>query len=168
MKKGSEWDLIIKPSTGWFEIDFQAIWRYRDLLMLLVRRDFVALYKQTVLGPFWLFVQPLFTTLAFVLVFSNIARIGTDGIPAILFYLSGITLWSYFADCITKTSYTFINNVNIFGKVYFPRIVVPLSILISNLFKFSLQFLLFLSVWFYFLLNSDALHPHYALILLLP
>lgn len=146
----------ITPERHLFDLKLGEIWRYRDLLLLLVRRDFVALYKQTVLGPLWFFIQPLLTTLMFTLVFGNIAGISTDGLPKILFYLAGITCWTYFADTLTKTSETFTANANIFGKVYFPRAIVPLSIVISNLFKLAIQLALFLGFWAYFIFATDA------------
>ncbi len=150
------WDLIIKPRNKWYQIDLAAIWRYRDLLMLLVRRDFVATYKQTILGPIWFFIQPIITTLTFTIIFGNLANISTDGVPGLLFYLSGLTLWSYFSDCMVKTSSTFVSNASVFGKVYFPRLVVPISVLISNLIKLGIQFMLFLLVYFYFVFQGDA------------
>jgi lipopolysaccharide transport system permease protein len=144
MKEKEHWDLIVKPQNNWYDIDLASIWRYRDLLMLLVRRDFVSVYKQTILGPIWFFIQPIITTLTFTVIFGNLAKISTDGIPSVVFYLAGITLWSYFADCLDKTSNTFIANASIFGKVYFPRLIVPLSILVSNLYKLGIQLFLFL------------------------
>ncbi len=139
-----DWTLEIEPQAGLFSIPVRDIWRYRDLLLLLVYRDFVALYKQTILGPLWFLIQPVLTTIVFTIVFGQIASIPTDGLPQVLFYLSGITCWSYFAECLTKTSETFIQNANIFGKVYFPRVIIPLSIVVSNLLRFGVQFALFL------------------------
>jgi lipopolysaccharide transport system permease protein len=127
------WDLIIKPQSSWFDLQLQEIWQYRDLLLLFVRRDFVSVYKQTILGPLWFFIQPIITTLMFTIVFGKVAKIPTDGVPAVLFYMSGVISWNYFADCLSKTSATFTANAGIFGKVYFPRLIVPLSIIISNL-----------------------------------
>lgn len=146
------WDLEIRPKRSWFDIDFSEIWRYRDLMLLFVRRDFIAQYKQTILGPLWHIIQPVLTTIIFLLIFGRIARIPTDGINPILFYMSGITLWNYFAACLTSTSNTFVNNAAIFGKVYFPRIVIPLSIVISNMVRFGIQFFLLLAamIWFHF------------------
>src|SRR6195952_5302552 len=138
------WDIEIIPNHKLFDLKLKDTWRYRDLLFLLVRRDFVAFYKQTILGPIWFFVQPIITTLTYTLVFSNLAGIPTDGVPAPLFYLAGITLWNYFADCLTKTSTVFKDNAAIFGKVYFPRLIMPLSIIFSNLIKFGVQFILFI------------------------
>lgn len=168
MADEQDWDLIIKPQNKWYQIDIGAIWRYRDLLMLLVRRDFVSVYKQTILGPLWFFIQPVITSLTFTFIFSGIAKISTDGNPAILFYMAGITLWTYFADCLTKTSNTFIANAGVFGKVYFPRLIVPLSVLVSNLVKFGIQFLIFICLWIYFLINTDTLQVQWQLMWLIP
>ncbi len=162
------WDLEIKPQDKWYHLDLGAIWAYKDLLLLMVRRDFVSVYKQTILGPLWLFIQPIITTLTFTIIFGNIAHISTDGIPPILFYLSGITLWTYFADCLTKTSGTFIANAGVFGKVYFPRLIMPLSVLISNLVKLAIQLLMFLIFWIYFLSKGTDIHPHYLYIITVP
>jgi len=137
------WDLKIEPKSGWLEFNLNELWHYRDLLWLLVKRDFTAAYKQTILGPIWHFIQPIFTTIIFLVVFSNIARISTDGIPPVLFYMSGITLWNYFSSCLSGTSNTFVSNAGIFGKVYFPRLIMPLSVVISNLVRFGIQMALF-------------------------
>jgi lipopolysaccharide transport system permease protein len=166
MKNNSEeWDLIIRPQNKWYDLRLGEIWRYRDLLFLFVRRDFISIYKQTILGPLWLFIQPILTTLTFTIIFTNVAKIGTNGIPSILFYLSGITLWTYFADCLNKTSSTFISNSSVFGKVYFPRLIMPLSVLISNLVKLGIQFLLFIITWIYFLNTTDTIHPNVHLLI---
>ncbi|MDE0938813.1 MAG: ABC transporter permease, partial [Pirellulales bacterium] len=151
LEKKSDWDLVINAQHDLLHIPFSEIWRYRDLLLLMVRRDFVAIYKQTVLGPLWFLIQPILTAVVFTIIFGNIAKISTDGLPHILFYMSGITCWNYFAECLTKTSETFTANASIFGKVYFPRIIMPLSIVVSGLLKFAIQFLLFGSfiLWFY-------------------
>jgi lipopolysaccharide transport system permease protein len=148
----SQWTEIISPHTKLLDLRFAEIWRYRDLLLLFVKRDFVAQYKQTVLGPIWHIIQPLFTTIIFLLVFGKIANIPTDGIQPILFYMSGITIWNYFSACLTNTANTFVANANIFGKVYFPRMVLPLSIILSNIVRFGIQFgvLLVLIVWYQF------------------
>lgn len=156
----------IKPKTKWYDIDFKAIWQYRDLLMLFVRRDFVAVYKQTVLGPIWFFVQPILTTITFTFIFGNFAKISTDGVPPIIFYLSGLTFWNYFAGCLTGTSNTFVSNASIFGKVYFPRLITPISVVISNLIKFGIQLVLFLVVFFYYWWQG-SIQPN-ATIALLP
>lgn len=168
MTEEQDWDLIIKPQNKWYQIDIGSIWRYRDLLMLLVRRDFVSVYKQTILGPLWFFIQPILTSLTFTFIFGGIAKISTDGNPGILFYMAGITLWTYFSDCLTKTSNTFISNAGVFGKVYFPRLIVPLSVLVSNLIKLGIQFLIFLIVWIYYFSTSNNLHPQWQLMWVLP
>jgi lipopolysaccharide transport system permease protein len=136
------WNLIIKPKRHLLDIDLKDIWRYRDLIVLFVRRDFVSKYKQTILGPLWFLIQPLLTTLMFTIVFGNIAKISTDGLPQMLFYLSGIVGWTYFSTCLTSTSNTFVSNAGIFGKVYFPRLTLPISIVISNLVQLLIQMVL--------------------------
>jgi lipopolysaccharide transport system permease protein len=145
-----KWLYEIKPKRGWFEWHLEDLWNYRDLILLFVRRDFVSQYKQTVLGPLWYLIQPIFTTITFTIVFSRIAGISTSGLPPILFYLSGLTAWNYFADCLNKTSQTFVANAGMFGKVYFPRLAVPVSIVISSLITFAFQFLLFVVVLLYY------------------
>lgn len=162
------WDLVIKPKNKWYEIDLVAIWKYRDLLLLLVRRDFVSVYKQTILGPLWLFIQPVITSLTFTFIFGGLAKISTDGKPPLLFYLAGITLWTYFADCLTKTSNTFIANAAVFGKVYFPRLIIPLSVLVSNLVKLAIQLLIFLCVWIYYINSSEVVLPQWQHFWLIP
>ena len=156
------WTLLIGPSRGPLDIPFKEIWEYRDLLFLLVRRDFVSLYKQTILGPLWFIIQPVMTTVVFTLVFGNIANISTDGLPHVLFYLAGITCWNYFAESFTKTSETFTQNATIFGKVYFPRIIVPLSIITSNLIKLGVQFVLFLCFLSYYWIGVTSVQPNAA------
>jgi lipopolysaccharide transport system permease protein len=151
-----QWTKIISPKRGWLDVGLSDLWGYRDLIGLFVKRDFVAFYKQTILGPLWFLLQPLFTTLVFTVIFGRIAQIPTDGLPRVLFYMSGIVIWNYFADCLNKTSDTFISNANIFGKVYFPRLTVPISIVITNLITFAIQFLLFLSfLSFFYISGSD-------------
>jgi lipopolysaccharide transport system permease protein len=152
------WDLIIKPKQSIFNFDYKALWRFRDLLMLFVRRDFVSAYKQTVLGPLWFLIQPILTTITFLIIFGNIAKISTDGLPAVLFYMSGIVLWNYYADCLTKTSETFTANAGIFGKVYFPRLIVPISVVVSNMVRFAIQFFLFIIFWCYFYFKGIPIH----------
>jgi len=155
----NEWDIILGPDAGLFDLNLKDLWKYRDLLWLFVRRDFIAQYKQTLLGPLWHLIQPLFTTLMFVLVFGHIANIPTDGIkPSLLFYMSGITLWNYFSNCITNTSNTFIANAGIFGKVYFPRLILPLSVVISSLIRFGIQFLLLLAFMLWYNFNGYPVH----------
>lgn len=148
--QNQDWDLVIKGHTSLFDLNFVDLWRYRDLMLLFVKRDFVSFYKQTVLGPLWFFIQPIFTTLVFTFVFGNLAGISTDGLPQQLFYLTGITSWNYFSDCLTKTSTVFKDNANIFGKVYFPRLIMPISIVVSNLVRFGVQLLLLLFMMGYF------------------
>lgn len=152
MGSDEQWDLYIKPKRGLFEINFREIWRYRDLLLLLVRRDFAAQYKQTILGPLWHLIQPLLTTIMFLLIFGRIAKIPTDGIHPVLFYMSGITMWNYFSTSLTGTANSFTSNANIFGKVYFPRIIMPMALVLSNLVRFGIQFFLLLVVmtWHHF------------------
>lgn len=165
-EKEKPWTLEIKPQTSLLSVDFKELWRYRDLYRMLVKRDIVTLYKQTVLGPLWFFIQPIMTTVMYMVVFGGIAKIPTDGIPQPLFYLAGICMWQYFADCLNKTSSTFISNANIFGKVYFPRLVVPLSNVTSNLIKFGIQFMLFAAVYVYFVCTGANVHPTWAAVLL--
>jgi lipopolysaccharide transport system permease protein len=156
---------VIRPKTGWFDLHLADLWRYRDLTMLFVWRDFVAQYKQTVLGPLWHLIQPLFTTLLFTVIFGRIAKLPTDGIPPMLFYMAGVTAWSYFSECLNRTSSTFLANAGIFGKVYFPRLCVPVSAVISNLIKFGIQFGLFLGFLVFFWLKGAAIHPNIAILL---
>jgi lipopolysaccharide transport system permease protein len=163
-----QWDLIIKPQTSLFDLNLKEIWRYRDLLVLFVKRDFVAQYKQTILGPFWNLIQPILTTLMFLLIFGKIANIPTDGIQPVLFYMSGITIWNYFSICLTSTSNTFVTNAPIFGKVYFPRLVLPLSIVLSNMVRFGIQFGLLLAVMIYYQFNGYPMHFTWAWLLILP
>jgi len=163
--KESNWTTIIGPRTGWFDINLKEIWSYRDLIMLFVRRDFVAQYKQTILGPLWFLIQPLLSTLVFTVVFGTIAQIPTDGLPQVMFYMAGITAWTYFANCFTKTSNTFIGNAAIFGKVYFPRLVIPVSIVISNLISFAIQFGLFIVFLLYFYFKGSSIAPNMWILL---
>ena len=149
MKK-EKWLFEITPKQNLFDLNFKELWRYRDLLLLFVKRDVITLYKQTILGPLWYILQPLFTSVIFTLVFNNIANIPTDNIPPFLFNLAGITAWNYFKDCLTETSDTFKKNEQIFGKVYFPRVIMPMSIVVSSLLKFGIQFLIFASFYIYY------------------
>ncbi len=162
------WTLVIEPRRGLFDLRLGELWRYRDLILLFVRRDFVAAYKQTILGPLWYLIQPLLTTLTFTVVFGNIASLPTDGLPQFLFYMCGSVVWSYFAACLTKTSEVFVQNSNLFGKVYFPRLAVPVSILISNLITFAIQFALFLLFILFFALRGAAIRPNWAWMALSP
>lgn len=156
-----EWTTVIKPKSSLLNVDFREIWQYRDLYRMFVKRDIVTVYKQTILGPLWFLIQPVMTTIMFMVVFGGIAKISTDGLPQPLFYLAGICLWSYFAECLNQTSNTFIHNAHVFGKVYFPRLVVPLATVTSNLLRLSIQMVLFLLVWGYYLIFTDApVHPN--------
>jgi lipopolysaccharide transport system permease protein len=161
------WDHTIRPHSKWYELRLGDLLKYKDLLLLFVRRDFVSLYKQTILGPLWFFLQPIITTITFTIIFGNLAGISTDGLPRVPFYLCGIAIWNYFSDTLTKTSETFTANANIFGKVYFPRLIVPLSVVVSNLIKLGVQFILFIAVWIFFLVTTDTLRPN-ATIALVP
>jgi len=163
-----QWDMVIEPHRHLLDLKLGDLWRYKDLVLLFVRRDFVSVYKQTILGPLWYLIQPLLTTITFTVVFGKIASLPTDGLPQFLFYMSGTVVWSYFASCLTKTSDTFVQNANLFGKVYFPRLAVPVSILISNLIAFFIQFGLFLVFLLYFVLNNTPIQPNWLWILLSP
>ena len=160
--------MIIEPSRGLFDLRLGELWRYRDLVLLFVRRDFVAVYKQTILGPLWYLIQPLLTTLTFTVIFGKVASLPTDELPPFLFYMSGTVVWAYFADCLNKTSNTFVQNYNLFGKVYFPRMAVPVSILISNLITFSIQFGLFIVFVFVFAVQGTPIQPNWAWVALSP
>jgi lipopolysaccharide transport system permease protein len=160
-----EWDLVIEPQSSLLQLNLKDVWRYRDLLWLLVKRDFVSFYKQTILGPLWFFIQPLFTTIIFTFIFGNLAGLSTDGLPQPLFYMAGITAWNYFADCLTKTSTVFRDNANIFGKVYFPRLIMPLSIVVSNLVRFGVQMLLFFMMIGYYAYTGANFHLTTAVLL---
>ena len=160
-----EWDLVIEPQSSLFELHLADVWRYRDLLWLLVKRDFVSFYKQTILGPLWFFIQPLFTTIIFTFIFGNLAGLSTDGLPQPLFYMAGITAWNYFADCLTKTSTVFRDNANIFGKVYFPRLIMPLSIVVSNLVRFGVQMILFFVMVGYYAFTGADFHMNIFILL---
>ena len=162
-----DWDIIIKPKTGWFDLPVRDIFRYRDLILLFVKRDFVTFYKQTILGPLWYIIQPLVNTIIFTVIFGKIAKIPTDGTPPFLFYMSGTVVWGYFSACIIGTSNTFVSNVGIFSKVYFPRLSVPISIVITGLIQFMIQFLIFLGFYFYYWIEGAVVKPTY-LVLLLP
>jgi len=154
----TDWDMIIRPKANLFDLNLKEVWKYRDLLVLFVKRDFVAQYKQTILGPLWHLIQPIFTTIMFLLVFGKIANIPTDGINPVLFYMSGITIWNYFSSCLNSTSSTFVANAGIFGKVYFPRLVIPLSTVLSNIVRFGIQFLLLLVMMIFYSFKGFPIH----------
>ncbi|MGB1032123.1 MAG: ABC transporter permease [Flavobacteriales bacterium] len=156
-ESNQEWDIVIQPSESWRDnFSYKQIRKYRDLMWLLVKRDVVAVYKQTILGPIWFFIQPVFTMAVYILVFGLIADLGTDGIPMPLFYLSGVIMWGYFSTMLTNTGSTFITNQALFSKVYFPRVIVPLSLLYSNGLKFLIQFILFLVVYLFYLYEGQV------------
>jgi lipopolysaccharide transport system permease protein len=157
------WDLVIKGHSSLLDLKFADVWRYRDLLAMFVKRDFISFYKQTVLGPLWFFIQPVFTTVVYTFIFGSVAGISVDGLPKPLFYLCGITAWQYFSECLTKTSTVFRDNANIFGKVYFPRLIMPLSIVVSNLVKFSVQLVLLLLSMAYFYAKGNDFGFTYAM-----
>jgi len=164
--KEKDWLYEITPKRKLIDLNFQEIWHYRDLLILFVKRDIVTVYKQTILGPLWFLIQPLFTALVFTLVFNNIANIPTGNIPPFLFNMAGITAWNYFSQCFTLTSNTFRTNAGIFGKVYFPRVIMPMSVTISNLLKLGIQILIFIIFYIIFLLQGFEIRPNENLILL--
>jgi lipopolysaccharide transport system permease protein len=161
--EAARWDKVIEPHRSLFDLRLKELWRYRDLLGLFVKRDFVSFYKQTVLGPLWFFIQPIFTTLVFGAIFGSLAGISTDGLPKYLFYLSGITCWNYFSDCLTKTSTVFRDNAHIFGKVYFPRLIMPISVVASCLVRFGVQLLLLISAMIYFGARGASFQVTYAI-----
>jgi lipopolysaccharide transport system permease protein len=163
---GHEHVTVIEPPKSIFELRLREVWAYRDLLYLLVRRDFVAQYKQTILGPAWHVIQPLFTTIIFTIIFGSVAKIPTDGVPPFLFFMAGTTLWAYFSGVLTAIANTFIQNANIFGKVYFPRLIVPLSTLLSKLIGFAIQFVFFLAFLAYFWFRGAGVEPNGAVLLL--
>lgn len=160
-----QWTTEIYPHKRFFKIDLKEIWLYRDMLYMFVKRDIVTIYKQTILGPIWFFIQPIMTSLTFMFVFGGIANISTDGIPHILFYLSGLIIWNYFSECFIQTADTFTQNANIFGKVYFPRIIIPISKIFSGLIKFSIQFILFIITWLFYYFQDNLIQPNYFIFL---
>ena len=154
--KNTEWTNVISSEHSLFKLNLKEVWDYRDLVYMFVKRDFVSSFKQTILGPLWFFINPIFTTVVYLIVFGNIANLSTDGAPKILFYLAGVTLWNYFSSSLGGTSNVFVGNAGIFGKVYFPRLVMPITIVISNLMRFGVQFLLFLVVFFYYWYKGEV------------
>ena len=157
------WDLVIKPKSGWFDIHLGEIYRYRDLIFMFVKRDYVTFYKQTILGPLWYIIQPLVNTLVFTIIFGKVAKISTDGIPPFLFYMAGTVCWGYFATCLQLTSNTFVKNAQIFGKVYFPRLTIPVANVIIGLLQFGIQFVMFLGFLFYFLWQGSEVNPNFLI-----
>ena len=165
-QSGNKWDVVITPRHHLLELNLGEIWEFRDLLLMFIKRDIVTVYKQTIFGPIWYLAQPVLTMVVFIVVFTNIANISTDSIPPSLFYLAGIVMWNYFSDCFNQTSDTFFQNAYLFNKVYFPRIILPLSKVISSLIKFFIQASLFLVVYIYFILKGGNLSPSYAVLLI--
>jgi lipopolysaccharide transport system permease protein len=163
-----KWGVIIESKNNLFDFRLKELWEYKDLLFLLVKRDYISFYKQTILGPIWFFLQPLMTTLTYVVIFGNLAGLSTDGLPQPLFYMVGIIAWNYFADCLVKTSGVFKDNALIFGKVYFPRLILPISIVMSNLVRFGVQFLLLILMMMYYVIFEDYHIAFNAHLLLLP
>lgn len=161
-----KWTTVIQPKNKLFDLKLKELWIYRDLIVMFVKRDFKTMYKQTILGPLWIIINPILTTLMQVVVFGNIANISTDGMPQFLFYMAGNTVWMYFSSCLTKTSNTFVGNANVFGKVYFPRLVTPISIVLSGLITFAVQFAIFLVSDIYYAVKG-IVHPN-LMVLLLP
>jgi lipopolysaccharide transport system permease protein len=155
MEEKEKWDVYIEPNAKWFDLNFSEVWKYRDLIVMFVKRDFIAQYKQTILGPLWFLIQPIITTLTYIVVFAGIADLSTAGQPASLFYLSGILFWNYFSSTFLKISETFLSNTNIFGKIYFPRLVVPISVVISSMISFMIQLMLFIGVFLFQLFVND-------------
>ena len=162
-----EFTTVIKPKTGFFDIDLKEVWQYRDLIWIYTKRTFALTYKQTVLGPIWIFLNPFITSLIYVLVFGGIAGIPTDGIPQMLFYLGGNAVWTFFSSSLTKTATTFTANANVFGKVYFPRLTLPISTVLSSAINFFVQMVLFMAFWIYYLAMGQ-IYPNFASILALP
>ena len=154
--KNTEWTNVISSDHSLFKLNLKEVWDYRDLVYMFVKRDFISSFKQTILGPLWFFINPIFTTVVYLIVFGNIANLSTDGAPKILFYLAGVTLWNYFSSSLGGTSNVFVGNAGIFGKVYFPRLVMPITIVISNLMRFGVQFLLFIVVFFYYWYKGEV------------
>jgi len=160
------WDLIIRPQRAWWDLRLGELWRYRDLVGLLVWRDFVAQYKQTVLGPLWYVINPIISSVVFTIIFGNIANLSTDGLPPFLFYMAGNTIWGYFSNCLIGTSNTFVANAGIFGKVYFPRLIIPISVLISNLISFGIRFGMFILFVLYFMFSGSDVQPSWYILLM--
>lgn len=157
-----DWTEVIEPRTSLLDLRLGDVWRYRDLVMMFVKRDFVSTYKQTILGPLWFFIQPLLTTITFIIIFGRVAKLSTDGLPPVVFYLAGVTVWSYFSATLTTVSTVFVANAAIFGKVYFPRLTMPVSIVVSNMVRFLIQFGLFLVVWVFYLVGDNSVQPNWV------
>ena len=154
----TQWTTIIRPRTGWFDVDLEELWRYRDLIVMFVKRNFTVMYKQTILGPLWIILNPLITTVLFNVVFGGIAGLSTDGTPSFLFYMAGNTVWTFFASCINGTANTFVANSQVFGKVYFPRLTTPISQVLTSLINFFIQFVMYILFWVYFAVTGSGVH----------
>ena len=161
-----QWTTVIKPKTGWFELNLKELFHYKDLIFLFVKRNFTSLYKQTILGPLWAIIQPFLTTVVFTLVFGGIAGLDTGGVPSLIFYMCGNIAWGYFSQCFTSTANTFTGNAAIFGKVYFPRMVIPISVVLTNLISFFIQFLFFICFWIYYVITDPAVQPNWTIALI--
>jgi len=159
------WTTVIKPESSLFNLNIKDLWRYRDLIKMFVVRDFVTFYKQTILGPLWFIIQPLFTAAMFTFIFSTVAKISTDEIPPMLFYMAGVVNWAYFSECLTKTSETFVANAGVFGKVYFPRLTVPVSVVITSMLRYFIQFTIFIVIYFIFMYRGYELNPNWMVLL---
>ncbi len=166
MNKNAGWQWEITANPGWFRVNLKELIHYKDLLLRFVRRDIIASYQQTILGPVWVFLQPLFTTFVYFIIFSRVAKIPTDNIPPVLFYLPGTIIWTYYSDCLTATMYTFVQNAYIFNKVYFPRLIVPLSYILFHSFRISIQLILFIAVYLFFAMGGKNIHPNAAMLLI--
>ena len=154
----TQWTTVIRPRTGWFDVDLEELWRYRDLIVMFVKRNFTVMYKQTILGPLWIILNPLITTVLFNVVFGGIAGLSTDGTPSFLFYMAGNTVWTFFASCINGTANTFVANSQVFGKVYFPRLTTPISQVLTSLINFFIQFVMYILFWVYFAVTGSGVH----------
>ena len=154
----TQWTTIIRPRTGWFDVNLEELWRYRDLIVMFVKRNFTVMYKQTILGPLWIILNPLITTVLFNVVFGGIAGLSTDGTPSFLFYMAGNTVWTFFASCINGTANTFVANSQVFGKVYFPRLTTPISQVLTSLINFFIQFVMYILFWVYFAVTGSGVH----------
>lgn len=159
------WSLVIRPQRAWWDLRLGELWRYRDLVWLFVWRDFVATYKQTILGPLWHLIQPILTTVVFTVIFGNIAQLSTDGLPPFLFYMAGNVIWSYFSICLSSASNTFIANKGLFGKVYFPRLAIPVSMVISQVISFGIRLIVFVAFLVYFILSGSDIHPNWWILI---
>lgn len=166
MQKNKQFETVILPKSGWMDINLYEVWKYRDLIMLFVKRDFVSLYKQTILGPVWAVIQPLLTTIVFTFIFGNIAGLAADGVPTFIFYLSGTVIWTYFSSCLTATANTFIGNSGILGKVYFPRLVMPISTVLSKLISFGIQFTFMILFLVYYYVIGAGVKPNFYMVCL--